>query len=217
LEAQGKTVAVVTANRAAFSLLALRDEPRPDAAEGVARLRRLGVETVMLTGDNPRTGAAIAGALGLEVKAGLLPADKLREIGALKERGPVVMVGDGINDAPALAAATAGVAMGSGTEVALEAADAALLRERVSGVADLVQLSRATLTNVKQNVAVAVGLKLVFLATTITGVTGLWLAILADTGATVLVTLNALRLLTWRPGMGEAGLSYLGRSGREGP
>src|SRR5690606_20034697 len=140
---------VVTANRAALGLLALRDEPRPDAAEGVARLRRLGVGALMLTGDNPRTGAAIAGALGLEVKAGLLPADKLRDIAALKARGPVVMVGDGINDAPALAAATAGVAMGGGTEVALEAADAALLRERVSGVAELVELSRATLTNVK--------------------------------------------------------------------
>ena len=200
LEAAGKTIAVVTANRTALGLLALRDEPRADAAQGVARLRALGVGTVMLTGDTPRTGAAIAGMLGLEAKAGLLPADKLREIAALKERGPVVMVGDGINDAPALAAATAGVAMGSGTDVALEAADAALLRERVSGVADLVELSRATLRNVKQNVAVAIGLKLVFLATTIVGATGLWLAILADTGATVLVTLNALRLLAWRPG-----------------
>jgi Cd2+/Zn2+-exporting ATPase len=200
LEAEGKTVAVVAANRTALGLLALRDEPRPDAAEAVARLRRLGVGAVMLTGDNPRTGAAIGSALGLEVKAGLRPADKLREIAALRERGPVVMVGDGINDAPALAAATAGVAMGGGTEVALEAADAALLREWVSGVADLVELSRATLTNGKQNVAVAVGLKLVFLATTIVGATGLWIAILADTGATVLVTLNALRLLAWRPG-----------------
>jgi len=199
LEEEGKTVAVLIANRVALGLLALRDEPRPDADEGVAQLRSLGIGAVMLTGDNPRTGVAIGSALGLEVKAGLLPADKLREIASLKARGPVVMVGDGINDAPALAAATVGVAMGSGTEVALEAADAALLRERVSGVADLVQLSRATLTNVKQNVAIAVGLKLVFLATTITGATGLWLAILADTGATVLVTLNALRLFGWQP------------------
>lgn len=152
----------------------------------------------MLTGDNERTGRAIAGALGLDVRARLLPDDKLREIEALKVHGPVVMVGDGINDAPALAAASVGVAMGGGTAAALEAADAALLRERVSGVAELVALSRATLANVRQNVAVAVGLKLVFLGTTLAGVTGLWPAILADTGATVLVTLNALRLLRWR-------------------
>jgi Cd2+/Zn2+-exporting ATPase len=200
LEEAGKTVVVVTADRRALGLLALRDEPRADAAAGVAALRALRVAPLMLTGDNPRTGAAIAATLGIPVKAGLLPADKLREIAAMKAAGPVVMVGDGINDAPALATATAGIAMGGGTAAALEAADAALLRDRVEGVAQLVRLSRATLGNVKQNVAMAVGLKLVFLVTTVAGVTGLWPAILADTGATVLVTLNALRLLAWRPG-----------------
>jgi len=201
LEENGKTVVVVVAGDRVQGLLALRDEPRDDAASGIAALQRLGVGAVMLTGDNPRTGAAVARRLGLEVKAGLLPADKLREIATLKAAGPVVMVGDGINDAPALAAATAGVAMGGGTETALQAADAALMRERVMGVAELVQLSRATLRNVKQNVIVAVGLKLVFLVTTLVGITGLWPAILADTGATVLVTLNALRLLAWRPAL----------------
>ena len=153
----------------------------------------------MLTGDNARTGAAIAASLGMGVKAELLPDDKLREIAALRSAGPVVMVGDGINDAPALAAASVGVAMGGGTDVALETADAAVLKDRVTGVSELVDLSRATMTNVKQNVAVAVGLKAVFLVTTLLGVTGLWPAILADTGATVLVTLNALRLLAWKP------------------
>jgi Cd2+/Zn2+-exporting ATPase len=198
LEAAGKTVVVVVADNRPLGILALRDEPREDAAAAIAALKRMGLASMMLTGDNERTGRAIAAELGMEVRAGLLPEQKLSEIEKLKGRGPVVMVGDGINDAPALAAASVGVAMGGGTAVALETADAALLRERVSGVAELIALSRATLANVKQNVTIAVGLKLVFLVTTLLGITGLWPAILADTGATVLVTINALRLLRWR-------------------
>ena len=199
LEAEGKTVAVVIGDRKPLGLIALRDEPREDARAGIAALTSLGVDSVMLTGDNARTGGAIAKSLGMAVKAELLPEDKLREIAALRQRGPVVMVGDGINDAPALAAASVGVAMGGGTDVALETAEAAVLKDRVTGIAELVGLSRSTMTNVRQNVAVAVGLKAVFLITTLVGVTGLWPAILADTGATVLVTLNALRLLRWQP------------------
>ncbi|MFZ6765269.1 heavy metal translocating P-type ATPase [Pseudoroseomonas sp. WGS1072] len=199
LEEEGKTAVVVLADGALAGVLALRDEPRADAASGVSALSRLGIRSVMLTGDNARTGAAIARHLGLDVKAELLPDDKLREIAALRASGPVVMVGDGINDAPALAAASVGVAMGGGTDVALEAADAAVLKDRTTGVAELVSLSRSTMTNVKTNVAIAVGLKGVFLVTTLLGVTGLWPAIMADTGATVLVTLNALRLLAWKP------------------
>jgi Cd2+/Zn2+-exporting ATPase len=199
LEGEGKTAVVVIVEGAMAGVLALRDEPRADAAEGIAALSRLGIRSLMLTGDNARTGAAIAKGLGLDVKAELLPDDKLREIGALRSAGTVVMVGDGINDAPALAAASVGVAMGGGTDVALETADAAVLKDRVSGVAELVSLSRSTMANVKTNVAIAVGLKAVFLVTTLVGVTGLWPAIMADTGATVLVTLNALRLLAWKP------------------
>jgi Cd2+/Zn2+-exporting ATPase len=199
LEGEGKTVSVALIDGTPLGLIALRDEPRADAAAGIAALSALGIRSVMLTGDNARTGAAIAAGLGLEVKAGLLPKDKLREIAALKAQGPVAMVGDGINDAPALATASVGIAMGGGTDVALETADAAVLKDRVTGVAELVALSRATMANVKQNVAVAVGLKGVFLVTTLAGITGLWPAIMADTGATVLVTLNALRLLRWKP------------------
>ncbi len=202
LEGEGKTVAVVVADGAAAGLIALRDEPRADAAAGIAAMKTLGLRPVMLTGDNRRTGEAIAATLGLDVRAGLLPDDKLREIARLREDGAVIMVGDGINDAPALAAADVGVAMGGGTDVALETADAAVLKDRVGGVAELVSLSRATMRNVKQNVAVAIGLKGVFLVTTLLGITGLWPAILADTGATVLVTLNALRLLGWKPASG---------------
>lgn len=203
LEAEGKTVVVVASKDMALGLIALRDEPRPDAAAGLARLKALGLRAVMLTGDNRRTGEAIAKGLDLEVRAELLPDAKLKIITDLKADGGVAMIGDGINDAPALAAASVGVAMGGGTDVALETADVALLRDRVSGVADLVRLSRATLSNIWQNIAIALGLKAVFLVTTLLGISTLWMAILADTGATVLVTANALRLL--RFGAARAG------------
>ncbi len=200
LEAEGHTVVVLTNSLGPLGLIALRDEPREDARAAVADLGRLGVQSVMLTGDNARAGAAIGAALGLGVRAGLLPEDKLRLISELRARGGVAMVGDGINDAPALAASDVGVAMGGGTDVALETAHIALLRPGVAGMADLARLSRATMANIRQNVAFALGLKLIFLVTTLLGVTGLWPAVLSDTGATVLVTANALRLLRFGKG-----------------
>ena len=128
-----------------------------------------------------------------------MPEGKVAAIREMTARDRVMMVGDGINDAPALATAHIGVAMGSGTDVALETADAAILRNRVTDVAGKIRLARAAMANIRQNVAIALGLKAVFLVTTILGITGLWIAILADTGATVLVTLNALRLLAFDP------------------
>ena len=199
LEEAGATVAVLHGAAGALGLIAVRDEARPDARDGLARLAALGVGAVMLTGDNARAAAAIGQGLGIAVRAELMPEDKVRivrELGAAS--GPVGKVGDGINDAPALAAAAVGIAMGSGTDVAIETADAALLRNRVGDVARLVRLSRATMANVRANVVLALGSKAVFLVTTIAGVTGMWIAVLADTGATVLVTLNALRLLRLR-------------------
>jgi Cd2+/Zn2+-exporting ATPase len=197
-ESEGKTVVVVLTKDHIAGLIALRDEARDDARAGIARLKSLGIRTVMLTGDNQRTADAIAGALTLEACAGLLPGAKLQAMAALKDQGPVAMVGDGINDAPALAASSVGIAMGGGTDVALEAADAALLKNQVEGVAELVELSRAVLRNIWQNATVALGLKAIFLTTTLIGVSSLWMAILADTGATVIVTANALRLLRFR-------------------
>src|SRR5262249_53869737 len=123
LEADGKTVVVVLSGKRAIGGIALRDEPRPDAAAAVARLKELGVRPLMLTGDGRRAAESIARRLGVEVQPELLPDAKLDAIAALKAAGPVAMIGDGINDAPALACANVGVAMGSGTEVALEVAD----------------------------------------------------------------------------------------------
>jgi Cd2+/Zn2+-exporting ATPase len=202
LEQQGKTVAAVVKGRAITGLLAFRDEPRTDAQKGLTELKGLGVDCLMLTGDNVRTGQAIGRTLGVNVQAEMMPSDKSETVRKIAQSRHVVMVGDGINDAPALAAAHVGLAMGSGTDVALEAADAALLRNRVTDIATLVRLSRATMANIRQNIGIALGLKAIFLVTTVTGTTGLWMAIVADTGGTVLVTLNALRLLgffgTWR-------------------
>lgn len=200
LQHDGKTVSVLLdeQTREALGLVALRDEPRQDAQEGVAELKAMGVRSVMLTGDNRLTAQAIAGHLGMEWEAELLPQDKLRLIDEMKRSAKVAMVGDGINDAPALATADVGIAMGGGTDVAIETADAALLKSRVTDVAHLVALSRATMANIHQNVIFALGLKAVFLITTVLGVTGLWVAVMADTGATAIVTLNALRLLRFK-------------------
>ncbi len=198
-EETGKTAVAVFREGKPLGLIAMRDEPRKDASEAVQQLKAMGVSSVMLTGDNQRTAAAIAGGLGLEFQADMMPEEKLEAIRAMTEKGGVMMIGDGINDAPALKQASVGVAMGSGTDVALETADAAILRDRVTDVAASIRLARAAMANIRQNVTIALGLKAVFLVTSVLGLTGLWLAILADTGATVLITLNALRLLRFNP------------------
>lgn len=196
LNEEGKTVSVLVIGGTAAGAIAMRDEPRADAKDGLRSLTDAGIRTVMLTGDNRRTATAIGEALGIEVRAELLPADKQVIVGELKEEGfTVAKIGDGINDAPALAAADIGIAMGGGTDVALETADAAILNGQIGDVARMINLSKRTMRNIWQNITIALGLKAVFLVTTIIGITGLWPAILADTGATVLVTLNALRLL----------------------
>ncbi len=198
-EEDGKTAVAVFREKTPLGLIAMRDEPRADAKEAVRQLTAMGVTSVILTGDNPRTAAAIAGSLGLKFEADMMPEDKLAYIREIGTKGGVMMIGDGINDAPALKQASVGVAMGSGTDVALETADAAILRDRVTDIPATIRLSRAAMANIRQNVTIALGLKAVFLVTSVFGLTGLWIAILADTGATVLVTLNALRLLRFNP------------------
>ncbi|MGP5325421.1 heavy metal translocating P-type ATPase [Vreelandella titanicae] len=211
LEEAGKSLALLVEGERLLGLIAVRDEPREDALEGLAALSRLGVQAVMLSGDNARTVAATGGRLGIEAYGELMPEDKAAYVRDWQAtgRGPIGKVGDGINDAPALAAADVGIAMGGGTDVALETADAALLKNRVTGIAELIDLSRATLRNVKTNVVLALGLKAIFLVTTALGITGMWIAVMADTGATVLVTLNAMRLLGYRfsPSTALTGLS----------
>ncbi|TBW35352.1 cadmium-translocating P-type ATPase [Siculibacillus lacustris] len=199
LSAGGKSVSVVVRSGEAIGAIAMRDEPRADARRGLDALKAAGVKPVMLTGDNRATAEAVATLLGITPRAELMPSDKQDIVREMQRQGEIVAkVGDGINDAPALAAADVGIAMGGGTDVALETADAAVLHGRVMDIADMVALSRRVMANIRQNIAVALGLKAVFLVTTITGLTGLWPAILADTGATVLVTANAMRLLRWK-------------------
>lgn len=197
IETAGKTGAVLVEGSQVLGLFAVRDEPREDAREGLKILSQMGIKAIMLTGDNRRTANAVAASLGIEARSELMPEDKARIVKELEAsgQGPVGKVGDGINDAPALAAASVGIAMGGGTDVALETADAALLSNSVIGVADMVKLSRATLANIRMNVILALGSKAIFLVTTVIGLTGMWIAVMADTGATVLVTINALRLL----------------------
>ena len=174
LQAEGKMVAVLVIGDQVAGVIAMRDEPREDAQAGIVSLAAQGVRAVMLTGDNRATATAIGKTLGIEVRAELLPNDKQRIVQELQQAGEIVAkVGDGINDAPALAAAQVGIAMGDGTDVALETADAAVLHGRVRDVSDMVDLSRRAMGNIHQNITIALGMKAVFLVTTIVGVTGL--------------------------------------------
>ncbi|WP_421330549.1 zinc/cadmium/mercury/lead-transporting ATPase [Aeromonas veronii] len=202
LERQGKTVVVLCRSSGdqalPVALLALRDQIRPEAAAALQELNRLGLNSIMLTGDNRRAAEAIATELGMGWRAGLLPENKVEEIAKLASLQKVAMIGDGINDAPAMKRASIGIAMGGGTDVALETADAALTHNQLGGIAAMIRLSRAALANIHQNIALALGLKAIFLVTSLLGITGLWIAVLADTGATALVTANALRLLRKR-------------------
>lgn len=202
LEAEGKTTVVLASAERPLGVIAVADRPRETSVEAVARLHRLGVLTVMLTGDNPRTGAAIARAVGIDdVRGNLLPEDKVKAVEELLvQHGAVGMVGDGINDAPALARATVGFAMGAaGTDTALETADVALMEDDLRKVPSFIALSRRTASILVANITLALGIKAVFFALALFGKATLWMAVFADMGASLIVVLNGLRLLPTAP------------------
>ena len=205
IEAQAQSVVVVGhqphdgETGDVFGILAIGDTVRANARAAIALLHQAGVKKiVMLSGDNQRTADAIAKQVGIDESNGnLLPDDKIARVRELTAKYKHVgMIGDGVNDAPAMAAASVGIAMGkAGTDTAIETADIALMQDDLSKVAEAVQLGRRTVRMIQTNIAFALGVKAVFLALAITGHATLWMAILADTGATLVVIANALRLL----------------------
>lgn len=202
LEAQGQTAMLVGLEDQAVGLLAVADQVRPEAPQTIAALKTLGVQhTVMLTGDNPRVAAAIAAQVGVDdFRAGLLPEEKQQAVQQLvAEHGAVAMVGDGVNDAPALATATVGIAMGgAGTDVALETANVALMSDALDRLPFAVGLGRATQRIVRQNLAVAIGTMSVLIVLALAGKTSIGPAVFFHEGSTLVVVFNALRLLGYR-------------------
>ncbi|WP_034297143.1 heavy metal translocating P-type ATPase [Herbaspirillum sp. RV1423] len=198
LEKQGKTTTILCRDGSAQLLLAVADTVRDSSREAIARLHKLGVSVTMLTGDNAHTARAIADIVGLDDARGdQLPEDKLDAIAGLIERhGHVGMVGDGINDAPALARAQIGFAMGAaGTDTALETADVALMDDDLRKIPDFIDLSKKTHRVLMQNIAIALGIKAIFLVLALTGESSLWMAVFADMGASLIVVFNGLRLV----------------------
>jgi Zn2+/Cd2+-exporting ATPase len=199
MNAVGRTAVIVARDAEPIGLIALADRPREFVKDALDLLRRQGVEAiVMLTGDSQGTARAIAAELGVdEVRADLLPEDKVAAVEELRKKyGTVAMVGDGVNDAPALASADVGIAMGvAGSDAALETADVALMADELLRIPYTFRLSRATVRNIKVNLAISIVMKAAFVVAAVAGVATLWMAVVADTGASVIVIANALRLL----------------------
>ncbi|QOJ00905.1 MAG: heavy metal translocating P-type ATPase [Phycisphaeraceae bacterium] len=202
-ESQGKTAVVVASATKALGVIAVADTPRESSVEAIRSLHELGIKTLMLSGDNQTTASAIAKAVGIdEARGGMLPEHKLAEIERLtREHGDAIgMVGDGVNDAPALAKSTIGFAMGAaGTDTALETADVALMQDDLRGVPEFVLLSRRTGAILAQNIGFAIGIKVVFFGLALGGVATMWMAVVADVGASLLVVGNGLRILRPTP------------------
>ncbi|NUU02582.1 heavy metal translocating P-type ATPase [Herbaspirillum robiniae] len=204
-EKQGKTTTLLCLDAQPQLLVAVADTVRPTSREAVAELKGLGVNVVMLTGDNAHTAQAIAAQTGIaDARGDQLPEDKLKAVEELGERhGEVGMVGDGINDAPALARAQIGFAMGAaGTDTALETADVALMDDDLRKIPDFIRLSRKTHAVLVQNISIALGIKAVFLVLALAGMSSLWMAVFADMGASLIVVFNGLRLVRGVPSRG---------------
>jgi Zn2+/Cd2+-exporting ATPase len=198
LERQGKTVVLLSDAQRVIALFAVADTVKETSRMAIAELHRAGVRTAMLTGDNPHTAAAIAEQVGIdEARGNLLPQDKLDAVAQWSAEGATVgMVGDGINDAPALARADIGFAMGAmGTGTAIETADVALMDDDLRKIPLFIRLSKATHSVLVQNITLALGIKGVFLVLTVMGLGTMWMAVFADVGASLLVVANGLRLL----------------------
>ena len=198
LEEQGKTVILLCDNAGPLALFAVADTVKQTSREAIRELHELGIKTLMLTGDNPHTANAIAAQVGIdEAQGNLLPEDKLKAIEALYAKGHYVgMVGDGINDAPALARAEIGFAMAAaGTDTAIETADVALMDDDLRKIPAFIRLSRQTSSILKQNIALALVIKAIFLGVTFLGMATMWMAVFADMGVSLLVVFNGLRLL----------------------
>ena len=197
-QAQGRSVSLLASDTAVLALFAVADTVKDHAPEAVRELHALGVQTVMLSGDHPAAAQAVAGAAGVaEAHGQLLPGDKLARIAELQARlGPTAMVGDGINDAPALAAADIGIAMGSaGTDIAMEAADVVVMNDDLRRLPGLIRLSRRTHGVLWQNIVLALGIKAAFLGLALAGLATMWMAVFADMGASLIVVANGLRML----------------------
>ena len=201
LEADGKSVMIVWSGKDVLGVLGVADTVRETSVAAVAALHGHGIKLAMLTGDNPRTAQAVAKRVGIDqVEADLLPEDKLGAIDRLSKQGPVGMVGDGVNDAPALARASIGFAMGAaGTDTALETADVALMRDDLRGIPELVELSKRTGRTLKLNISLAIGIKAVFFVLALLDRATLWMAVFADMGASLIVAASGLSLLRFRP------------------
>lgn len=197
LETRGNTVVVLAQSEVVIALLSIADSVRQSSQAAIAQLHAMKVHTVMLTGDNQHTALAIAKQVNIdEIHAELLPEDKLNLIANLQKNGPIAMLGDGVNDTPALARADIGITLGAaGSATALEIADIALMQDDLSKIPELIRLSKRCANILIQNISVALGIKAVFLALTMLGEANLWMAVFADLGASMLVIFNGLRLL----------------------